>query len=122
MKQDSVYSSPPPSHHFYSFGRLKGLLTHLLFVFAGIKRVLSLKVVLQGCYKDDLQYYEVPLVELIPLPVSVDGAMVLAAPSAVRGKGSATQVDPGLVGAPIGGVPVMILFLWPLMMKQRRRR
>lgn len=42
--------------------------------------------------------------EILPLHVSSDRAMALAAPSADGGKGSANQVDISIVDAPIGGV------------------
>lgn len=42
--------------------------------------------------------------ETFPPLVSADRALVLAAPSAVKGERSTTQDDPSLVDVPIGGV------------------
>lgn len=61
-------------------------------------------MVLQGKYKGNLQYHEVPLVETLPPPVGADRALALGAPPVVRDEGSAPQVDPTLVDALVEGV------------------
>lgn len=61
-------------------------------------------MVLRGKYEGDLQYHELEMVETLPPPISADRAMVLAVTPSVWGGGSATQTDPRLVDAPVGGI------------------
>lgn len=98
-----LFSSPPPL--FFTFLEdERRLLIYLLFVFARIERVLSLEMILRGKYKGDLQYLELPLVEILPPLVRINWALSLVTPSAFIGEGSTSQADPGFVDAPVGGV------------------
>lgn len=97
VDKDGKCSYPPPLYFFLR--RRKGLLIHFLFVFVGNERVLSLEMVLWGKYKGDLQYREVPLVEILPPPVSASRALTLAAPPVTGNEWFVHQVDLVLVDA-----------------------
>lgn len=76
----------------------------LLFFFSGHERIFPFEMVLRGEYKGNLKYREVPLVEILPPPVSFDRSLALSAFHVARNEGLGPQVDPVLVDAVIEGV------------------
>lgn len=68
-------------------------------------------MVLRGKFNGSLLYHEVPSVETLLSPVSVDRTLDFVAPSTVRGEGSATQAYLDLIDAPLRVFLVMILRL-----------
>ena len=54
---------------------------------AGHERILPFDMVFKGRFKGTLQYQEVPFVETLPLPVSLDHALALGSPPVVSPSG-----------------------------------
>lgn len=69
-KDDKCSSPPPPTHTKGMFGGNR--FTHLVLLLAFVvqERILPFEMVLWGKVKGTLQYREVPLVEILPPPVS----------------------------------------------------
>lgn len=54
--------------------------------------------------KPNLQHTEVPLVDILPLPVSTDCDLALSSPGGAMAQGSGAQADPELINTIIEGV------------------
>lgn len=94
------FSSPPPPPKDIYFGGNQLAYLIAIFAFVGHERIFfPFKMVMLGKFKGTLQYRQVPLVEILLLPVSVDRALTLSVPHLARNEGLGSQVDPTLVDA-----------------------
>lgn len=68
------------------------------------EKILPFEMILRGHFQGTLQYWEVPLVEMLPPPVSLDSALALVGPPDASSPRSDSSIGQVLIDAPVGGV------------------
>lgn len=107
MEKDGECASPSPLIYIYRLGEVGGFvdpLMYVIFFVADHERIIPFKMVLQGRFQGNCQYREVPLVEILPPPISTDPTLALVVPDIIVVQGSNTQADQELVDVPVEGL------------------